>query len=178
MARGGFWCKPTRTRIIALSVGALALLSASGCALEDAAPTIDPARMALVEIGRSSRADVFATLGRPIRTERSTAGERWIYEAGPQSQGNAQLVSGVGAAAGIAGVFVPYLGLIGPGLSLANAASGTQPTGAARATLSVDFTAEGLARDCVYSSGAMPAGLPGAASVQPLGCAAAHSPAP
>ena len=166
----GSWFTRRRHRGLALAAGLCSLLSTSGCAPEAAPATIDPAKMAMVEIGRSSRDDVFATLGRPVRTERSNAGERWIYEAAAQSDRRGRLVSGVGTATGVLGTFVPFVGLVGPGLSLANAATGPSPPSTAGSSLSVDFGADGLVRDCIYASGAMPTGLSGGPAAMPFGC--------
>lgn len=165
--------KHPRTRMTALAAGVGGLLLVSGCAGEKATAPIDRARMAMVQIGRSSRADVFAALGRPARTEQSNAGERWVYETGRGSQGSTELVNSVGAATGVVGAFVPYVGLVGSGLSLATAASGKPPPKAGD-NLSVDFSPDGIVRDCVYASSAMPAGLPGAPPTPSLGCGRAQ----
>jgi hypothetical protein len=131
--------------------------------------------MAAIVVGQSSRSDVFATLGRPARTEQSNAGERWVYESHRDSQGNAQLVSGAGAAAGVVGAFVPFVGLVGPGLGLVNAATDNPAPGTGNASLSIDFGADGVVRDCVYASSDVPAGLPGAPPARALGCGRAHT---
>ena len=116
--------------------------------------------MQTVVVGRSSRAEVFAALGRPSRTERSASGEAWIYEAktgDPTTQG---LMSGASAASGVAGAFIPYAGLVGSGLGLAITAMG-KARPAVVVSLAVAFGADGVVRDCIYSSTAFPIGEPG-----------------
>ena len=174
IGRGRALLRPRRRCLPALAAGLLAVLPAAACTPAKPTATIDASKMAAVLIGRSSRSDVFATLGRPARTEQSRAGERWIYEARPDSQGNAQLISGAGAAAGAIGAFVPFVGLVGPGLGLVNAASDT-PRPQASASFSVDFGADGVVRDCVYASSDIPAGLQGAPASRPLACGSADA---
>ena len=124
---------------------------------------LDPGKVASVVVGRSSRADVFAILGRPSRTERSAVGEAWIYESKKDDAGGQDLVGGVAAASGIVGAFVPYAGLIGSGLGLAGTAmNGTHPEASA-SNLAVAFGPDGIVRDCTYSSTGLPPGVPGAA---------------
>jgi len=126
------------------------------------APALDPATVASVVVGRSLRADVFATLGRPSRTERSASGEAWIYEAKEDDAGGQGLLNGAAAISGIVGAFVPYAGLVGSGLGLAGTATGgARPTPKA-VSLAVTFGENGVVRDCVYSSTALPVAVPGA----------------
>ncbi len=113
---------------------------------------LDPGKVASVVVGRSSRADVFATLGRPSRTERSALGEAWIYEAKEDDAGGQNLMSGAAAASGVVGAFVPYVGLVGSGLGLAGTAmSGAHPKPKA-VSLTVTFGGNDVVRDCVYSA--------------------------
>lgn len=128
--------------------------------------------MASVVVGRSSRADVFAALSQPGRTERSMGGETWIYEAKEGEAGGQRLMSGAGAAIGLAGAFVPYLGLVGSGVGLMNTAAGATRREPDAISLAVNFGDDDVVRDCTYSSTAVPAGVTGAAQVpaKVLGC--------
>ena len=125
--------------------------------------------MASVTIGRSSRGDVFATLGRPAKTTQNLAGEAWIYEtAAASSGGDGGFKTGALAVASVAGAFVPYVGLIGPGVGLASLASGPDQPPPGGASLTVSFGPDGIVRDCLYASTAAPAELSGPAPA--LGC--------
>ena len=142
-----------------------ALLMIAGCTPKPhAAAILDPKKVSLVVVGRSSRDDVFATLGRPTRTERNAGGETWIYDAARGKAGNSTLISGAVTASGIVGAFVPYVGLAGSGLGLANTASNASDTAPDVSSMSVMFGGNGLVRDCAYSSTAVPAGIPGTAT--------------
>ena len=136
---------------------------ASACA-QTAPPAamLDPAKVRSVVIGHSSRADVFAALGQPAHTEQSGHGEAWVYETQSGGQGNQQLSNGAGAAAGMVGAFVPYVGLVGSGLGLANAAVGSQHAPPRTSSLKVSFSGNGVVSDCLYTTTGVPAGLPGA----------------
>lgn len=140
--------------------GMAALLLAASCA-QDAPAALDPAKVGSIAVGRSSRADVFGALGQPSRTERSGLGEAWVYDAKPG--GNRGLVGQASAVSGVVGVLVPYAGLVGTGLGLGAALD----TPAAQASLTVTFRADGVVRDCAYSSTARPAGLSGPAGAAP-----------
>lgn len=161
-----------RAKLARLGVG-LGLLAIAACA-QNAPPTpiLDPGKMASIVVGRSSRADVFAALGRPARTEQSAQGETWIYETKASSAGGQGLMNGAAAASGLAGAFVPYVGLIGSGLGLASATAGAVPRAEPdAASVAVSFADNGVVRDCVYSTTASPAGLPGSAtSSARIGC--------
>ena len=124
----------------------------------------------MVVVGRSSRNDVFATLGRPTRTERDAAGETWVYDATPAKAANGSLISGAVTASGIVGAFVPYVGLAGSGLGLANTAANATDTQPDVSSMSVMFGSNGLVRDCAYSSTATPAGMPGTRASQAMDC--------
>lgn len=160
-------------RVAGLAARAL-LLAAASCSAPDATPPVvlNVGKVASVVVGRSSRADVFAALGRPGRTERSGRGETWIYEAAQggiqgDTRGGAGM-GGVAAAAGVAGAFVPYVGLVGSGLGLAGAAmDGARPE-AVQASLAVVFRDDGVVRDCTFSTTAPPAGMPGAVAGAPV----------
>jgi len=144
----------------------LVLLAAAGCsrsASKTAVPDTD--KLASVVIGRSSRTDVFAALGRPSRTEQSGVGETWIYEAKNDDAGGQGLMSGAAAASGIIGTFVPYAGLLGSGLGLAGAAANGTRGEPDTASVAVSFGTDGIVHNCVYSSTAMPAGVPGSTQV-------------
>ena len=80
------------------------LLLAAACS-QRAAPSavLDSGKVGSVAVGRSSRADVFAALGQPSRTERSAVGEAWIYEARTGDAGNRGWMNGVSAASGWGG---------------------------------------------------------------------------
>ena len=141
------------------------LLAAVACS-QQAAPSaiLDPGKVGSVAVGRSSRADVFAALGQPSRTERSAGGEAWIYEARTGDTGSRGWRNGVSAASGVAGAFVPYVGLIGSGLGLAGAGAEAMRADPQAVSLAVSFRADGVVRDCTYSSTALPAGVPGSAA--------------
>ena len=136
-------------------------------------PTIlDASKVSSIVIGRSSRADVFTALGRPTRTQQSLAGESWVYESRIDDSGRQRMVSGAAAASGVAGAFVPYLGLVGSGLGLANAVGGSGGREPDMMSMTVDFGVGGIVRDCTYASTAAPAGTPGAAQgpARPVNC--------
>ncbi len=143
---------------------ALALLGGASCSqAPPPSPILDAGKMVSVMVGRSSRTDVFATLGQPGRTERSMSGETWIYEAKKGEPGSQRLMGGAGAAIGLAGAFVPYLGLVGSGVGLLNTAAGAPRREPDAVSLAVNFGDDGIVRDCTYSSTALPAGVTGAA---------------
>ena len=158
---------------LAKAGAALAMLAAASCAQAPPPSAIlDTGKVSSIVVGRSSRTDVFTALGRPTRTHQGLAGEGWVYEAKTENSGRQRLMSGAAAASGVAGAFVPYLGLVGSGLGLANAAGGTGQPEPDTVSMTVDFGADGLVRDCTYSSTAVPAGMPGAAAgaARLLGC--------
>ncbi len=106
------------TALVVMTVG-------PSCSQDHRQPaTLDPKKVASIVVGSSSRADVFAILGRPSRTERSAQGEAWIYEVKEAHADRRNLVGGVAAASGLVGAVVPYAGLVGSALSLADAATG------------------------------------------------------
>ena len=133
------------------------------------ASILDPAKVGSVVIGRSSRSDVFKALGQPGHTEQSRQGETWVYETQSGGGDNQQLSSGAGAAAGVVGAFVPYVGLVGSGLGLASAAMGSQHAPPRTSSLRVIFSGNGLVNDCLYTTTDVPAGLPGATAAA-VGC--------
>ena len=130
---------------------------------------LDPAKVGSVVIGRSSRTDVFAALGQPSHTEQSQQGETWVYETQSGGSGHQQLSSGAGAAAGVVGAFVPYVGLIGSGLGLASAATSSGRAPPRTSSLKVTFGEVGVVSDCLYTTTDVPAGLPGA-TAPAIGC--------
>ncbi len=132
-------------------------------------PTLDPAKVSSVVIGRSSRTDVFAALGQPDHIEQSRQDETWVYETQTGGPGHQQLSSGAGAAAGVVGAFVPYVGLVGSGLGLASAAMGSQRAPPTRSSLKVIFSRNGVVSDCLYTTTDVPTGLPGA-TAPAIGC--------
>lgn len=137
---------------------ALAVSLGAACSADAPHPAVlDAGKVGSVVVGRSSRADVYAALGRPSRTERSASGEAWVYEAG--GGGGANPLGGAATASGLLGAFVPYAGLVGSGLGLAGAAMGGARPDRARVGLTVAFTTDGVVRDCVLSSTAVPAGV-------------------
>ena len=144
----------------------LLLGSWAGCSQPQSAGPLQPANLAQVVIGRSSRSDVFTALGRPLRTERSAAGESWVYESKTDDGPSSGLVSGATTAAAAAGAFVPYVGLIGSGIGLANTSRPAPET----MDLMVKFGADGIVLDCVQSNTAMPSGLTGSAPNLPPDC--------
>ena len=176
-------CGMAWTASLARVAAALTALAAASCAPASSSPAVpDAAKVSSIVIGRSSRTDVFTALGRPTRTQQSLAGESWVYEARTDDSGRQRMMSGAAAASGIAGAFVPYLGLVGSGLGLANAAGSPGRQEPDSTSMTVEFGANGIVRDCTYASTALPAGLPGATPgpAKPLGCqrpvAAAASP--
>lgn len=164
------WCGMVKAGARYLAVCALALL-ATACASTAPPPAamLDPARVKSIVIGRSSRTDVYAALGQPGHTEQSGQGEAWVYETQSGGPGNQQLSNGAGAAAGVAGAFIPYVGLVGSGLGLANAAMGSQHASPKPSSLKVSFSGSGIVSDCLYASTSMPAGLSGA-TAPAIGC--------
>ena len=149
------------------------LLLAAACA-QRAAPSaiLAPGKVGSVVVGGSTRADVFAALGQPARTERSSGGEAWVYEARTGDPGSRGWISGVSAASGVAGAFVPYVGLIGSGLGLAGAGADALRADPQAVALAVTFREDGVVRDCAYSSTAAPAGVPGSPpdAAPPIDC--------
>ncbi len=133
------------------------------------ATSLDPAKVGSVVIGRSSRTDVFKALGEPGHTEQSRQGESWVYETQSGGQDSQALSGGAGAAAGVVGAFVPYVGLVGSGLGLASAAMGSQHAPPRTSSLRVIFSKEGVVSDCLYSTTDVPTGLPGA-TAPAVGC--------
>lgn len=158
---------------LAMALAGPLLLAAASCA-QRAAPSaiLDPGRVGTVVVGRSTRADVFAALGQPSRTERSAGGESWVYEARIGDPGGRGWMNGVSAASGVAGAFVPYVGLIGSGLGLAGAGADALRADPQAVGLAVTFRENGVVRDCAYSSTAAPVGVPGApaGTAVPIDC--------
>jgi outer membrane protein assembly factor BamE (lipoprotein component of BamABCDE complex) len=154
--------------VSAACVPALLLVGAS-CSRNDAASVSNPAKVATVVVGQSSRADVFAALGRPARTQQSSSGESWVYESKADAAGRRGVLQGVAAASGVVGAFVPYAGLVGSGLGLADTAVDGAPR-AETTSLTVEFGPDGVVRECVYSSTAPPANVPGTGAVAPPDC--------
>ncbi len=144
----------------------LVLALCSGCSGPPDPGFLKSGKLGLVVVGQSSRTDVFTALGRPVRTERSGAGESWVYEAGADKTATSGLVSGATMASTVVGAFVPLAGLVGPGIGLANSAR----TPADTANLVVKFGADGIVVDCTQSSTAMPQGLPGSDPSLPADC--------
>lgn len=166
-------CRPAWATRLVTGCTALALLAVASCAPSaPPAATLDTGRMAAIVIGRSSRADVFAALGRPAQTRQSGPVESWVYETKAEDAGDGGFKNGALAAAGVAGAFVPYVGLIGPSLGLASAATGSARPAPEAASLTVGFGEDGIVRDCTYASTALPAGMPGSAagSARITGC--------
>ena len=139
----------------------LAMLSCSASA--PSAPALDSGKVASIVVGRSSRNDVFAAMGQPARTERSSLGEVWFYQPASGGTGGSGLMSGASAASGILGAFVPYAGAVGSGLGLAGAMGGTRPAPPSD-SLSITFRDDGVVRDCTFSSATVPAAGPAPAA--------------
>ncbi len=143
------------------------MLAGASCSHDaPAAAVLDAGKVASVVVGRSSRTDVFAALGQPSRTERSALGEAWVYEAKTGDAGGNGLMTGVSAAAGVVGAFVPYVGLVGSGLGLAGVAMDGMRAEPQAVMLAVIFRDDGVVRDCTYSSAAAPAGVAGSAATR------------
>jgi len=158
---------------LAMVLAALVLLAGAACSRSASKTTVlDTGKLATVVIGRSSRNDVFAALGRPSRTEQSGVGETWIYETKPGDAGGPDFVSGAAAVSGIVGAFVPYAGLVGSGLGLAGTAVNGTRGEPDTVSVAVSFGADGVVRNCVYSSTAAPAGVSGSAEgpAKIMGC--------
>ena len=144
-------------------LGLLPILLAGASCSHPAAPVLDPAKVSSVIIGRSSRTEVFAALGRPARTETTALGETWVYATQGDASGQT-LVNGATSAMGVAGSFVPYLGLAASSLGLANTAAGAASPTPETASLAINFGDNGIVRDCTYASTALPSGVTGPAS--------------
>ncbi len=175
VADGGSTLRGGRHRLsrranLARACSAAALLSTTSCS-QMPATSLDASKLALVVIGQSSRTDVFADLGRPDRTQQGSQGETWVYEAKAGDSGAQGLRSGAAAVSGIIGAFVPYAGLVGSGLGLADAAAGRRQE-PDTTSVTISFTDSGIVRDCSYSSTALPAGVPGSAekAAKVVGC--------
>lgn len=132
------------------------VLAIASCATD--APTVQsPGHLSSVVIGTSTRKEVLTALGRPNRIERSGSGESWVYEHDGGRAKKSGLVSGVAAASGVVGAFVPFAGLIGPGIGLANSVGGAPKADVSSET--IQFGYDGLVRDCVLVSSALPKDL-------------------
>lgn len=141
------------------------LLAATSCSQSaSVAPALDSGKIASIVVGHSSRNDVFAALGRPARTDRSSSGEVWVYQPTSGDTGKSGLMSGASAASGILGAFVPYAGAVGSGLGLAGTAMGGTSPAPPADSLSVTFRDDGIVRDCTFSSTMFPAAGPGQAA--------------
>lgn len=158
---------------LAMALTAPLLLAGASCSQPAPASAIlDPGKVGSVVVGRSSRADVFAALGSPSRTERSAGGEAWVYEARTGETGGRGLMSGASAASGVVGAFVPYVGLIGSSLGLAGVAADGMRAEPQASSLGVAFRDDGVVRDCTYSSTAAPSGVSesDAGAAPPIDC--------
>ena len=153
-------------KLIAIS----ASLAGVSCS-QTPSPVLDATKVSSVVVGRSSRTEVFAVLGRPAKTETTSAGESWVYSTGDGGAGSPTLVSGATSAMGVAGAFVPYVGLAASSLGLASTAAGAARGVPDAASLTVVFGGDGLVRDCVYASTAAPGALPGSAPGSAAGAA-------
>ena len=157
-----------------LAVAILALLAAAACSgnhtSEGGTAILDAGKVSSIIVGHSSRADVFAVLGRPSRSERSAAGEAWVYEAREDDPADGQqgVITGMASAAGLVGAVVPYAGMVGSGLGLAGAAARKSRHEPAVTSLALAFGPDGVVRECVYTSTAGPAGLPGSGPNAPV----------
>ncbi len=139
-----------------------ALLAGASCS-HAPSPVLDASKVSSVVVGRSSRADVFTALGRPARTEATSSGETWVYATKDDGAGGQTAVNGATSALGVAGAFVPYVGLAASSLGLASTAAGAAREAPDATSLTVIFGSDGIVRDCVYASTAAPGGLPGSA---------------
>jgi outer membrane protein assembly factor BamE (lipoprotein component of BamABCDE complex) len=158
-----------RTMVLAV----LMLLTGASCSQHAPAAILDANKVAAVVVGSSSRTDVFTALGRPTHTEHSAQGEAWIYQAKTGgTTGRSSLMSGATAASSLVGAVVPYVGLVGSGLGLANAAADGAAPEQQVVSLTVTFGDDGLVRDCTYDSTAPPTGMPGsdAGITKPVDC--------
>ena len=152
---------PSRT---APAIAALLLLASGSCSQKPPSPVLDTAKVGSVVVGHSSRSEVLAVMGRPSRTERSAAGEAWVYESKTDDSGGQSLMSGASAATGVIGAFVPYAGLVGSGLGLAGTAANGTRSDPQAVSLTVMFRDDGIVRDCSYSTTAAPT------SAKPIDC--------
>jgi len=143
-----------------LALAAQFLVFGAACS-QKAPPSVvmDAGKVGSVVVGRSTRSDVFAVLGQPSRTERSALGEAWIYEAKTTGAGGHGVMNGVSAASAVVGAFVPYVGLVGSGLGLADAAFDETRSEPELVSLTVAFRDDSVVRDCAYSSTATPVGM-------------------
>ena len=144
------------------------LLIAASCSRNDAASVLNPVKVADVIVGQSSRADVFAALGRPTRTEQTAWGSpgfmktRAMPQAGDAFSGGGCRVRRHRCVRALCW----FRGLrLGARWRRHGRNSETDV-----ASLAVEFGANGVVRECVYSSSALPAGVPGAVAVAPIDC--------
>lgn len=150
-----------------LPAATLAMLAfSSGCSRPASSGFLEPGKLAAVVVGRSSRENVFTALGTPVRTERSGAGESWVYEITNETGPPSGLVSRATTASALAGAFVPYVGLLGSGIGLANTAR-TSPDAM---SLVIKFGTDGIVLDCVQASTAAPSGMPGVTPAARVDC--------
>lgn len=131
-----------------------ALLTLTACAGSggDAAP--DLRKLSAVVVGQSSRADVLGVMGQPSQVLRNARGESWVYEAQDSGRTDGRVAAGTQAAATVAGALIPFAGLVGAGMGLANAAV-SEPRRPAVTTVTVEFAEAGVVRECIYATNAM-----------------------
>ena len=132
-----------------LGLGAALLMTLAACAGGEDGP--DFSKLTTVVVGQSSRADVLGAMGRPSQVLRTAKGEAWVYEAGGGRDRARMAAAGTQAATTVASALIPFAGLVGAGLGLANSMT-SDPRGPQVTTVTVDFAETGVVRDCLYAT--------------------------
>lgn len=152
-----------------LGLGA-ALLALAACAGGDGAPVLDLAKLPSIAVGESSRVEVFQIMGRPTQVLRGARGESWVYQAQASTADRRNLAAGAQVASTVAGVLIPFVGLVGTGIGLASQMGGDAPPPGVT-TVTIDFADPGIVRDCTISTNVMTTNeLVGADRRTPLDC--------
>ena len=133
-------------------VAGTALLALAACAGGAEAP--DLRKLSAVVVGQSSRTDVLGVMGQPSQVVRGARGESWVYEAQGVSRNDGRMAAGAQAATTVASALIPFAGLVGAGMGLANS-MGPDSRRPAVTTVTIDFAEAGFVRDCFYATNAM-----------------------
>ena len=93
-------------------------------------------------------------MGQPSQVLRNARGESWVYEAQGASRGDGRMAAGAQAATTVASALIPFAGLVGAGVGLANSMA-SEPRRPTATTVTIEFAEAGVVRDCLYATNAM-----------------------
>ena len=93
-------------------------------------------------------------MGQPSQVVRSARGESWVYDAQGAGRDNARMAAGTQAATTVASALIPFAGLVGAGVGLANSMA-SEPRRPTVTTVTIEFAEAGIVRDCLYATNAM-----------------------